>query len=155
MDAGKVALLRAEIEKQIEVIERIFARVERRKEPKNTPSLESLGYQLHNLYCAFEDLFKIIARAFENEVADKARYHAELLRRMALNIEGVRPALFSDETVRLLDNLRAFRHFFRHAYGYELDPRRVEVVLEDALKLKERYRGEAEQFVRLLELELK
>lgn len=36
----------------------------------------------HNLYCAFEDLFKIVAETFENHIQDKSKYHQELLKRM-------------------------------------------------------------------------
>jgi hypothetical protein len=55
--------------------------------------MESLGYQLHNLYCAFEDLFKIVSETFENHIQDKSKYHQELLKRMTISIEGVRPPL--------------------------------------------------------------
>ncbi|MQL53250.1 hypothetical protein GFC01_13480 [Desulfofundulus thermobenzoicus] len=150
MDEGKLAVLRAEVENQVAAIERIFDRVKERRKMTDTVHLESLGYQLHNLYCAFEDLFKIVARTFENEVTSMARYHTELLRRMTLDIKGVRPALFSRETGELLDNLRAFRHFFRHAYAYQLDPRKLAVVLEDALKLEDRFKKEVARFLHLV-----
>lgn len=50
-----------------------------------------------------------------------------------------------------MDNLRSFRHFFRHAYSYELDERKVRVVLEDALKLKEIYQKDIHAFLDSLE----
>ena len=74
-----------------------------------------MGYQLHNLYGAFEQLFKETARFFENRV-DAGSCRADLLRRMQLEIQGIRPALLSAETASGLDELRRFRHFFRHAY---------------------------------------
>lgn len=57
----------------------------------------SLAYKLHNLYSAYEDLFKLVARFFENQIADISGYHSELLNRMKLQIEGVRPKLLADE----------------------------------------------------------
>ncbi len=75
-------------------------------------------------YCAFEGLFKTIADFFENTIEEPARYRRELLRRMRLSIEGVRPALLAEGAFKLLDSLRAFRHFFGHAYSYKLDPKR-------------------------------
>lgn len=105
--------------------------------------LESLAYQLHNLYCAYEDLFKIVAGFFENTIDDQK----ELLKRMTLSIEGIRPALISEESFTLLNNLKSFRHFFRHAYGYELDKRKVAIVLEDAQKLKETFKLDLERFL--------
>jgi len=102
---------------------------------------------LHNLYCAFEDLFKIVAEAFENHIQDKSRYHVELLRRMTIRIEGVRPPLLGEESSSLLENIRSFRHFFRHAYSYELDERKVKIVLEDAFKLEEIYQRDINSFL--------
>ena len=77
-----------------------------------------------------------MANAFENSVTDLSRWHTELLRRMALDIQGIRPALLSTESTELLNELRAFRHLFRHAYGVRLDSSRVEQNLARARKLR-------------------
>lgn len=155
MEQGEFAVLKATVRAQVDRIERIYQRIDERRAATDMVGLESLGYQLHNLYCAFEDLFRIIARAFENKIDDAGRYHAQLLWRMATEIEGVRPPLISCEAARLLDNLRAFRHFFRHAYGYELDPRKLAIVLEDALKLRPIYLEDIKAFLGALDPTLK
>ncbi|MBT9147366.1 MAG: hypothetical protein DDT32_01120 [Syntrophomonadaceae bacterium] len=118
-----------------------------RKQEQGPAATESLGYQLHNLYCASEDLLTLVAAFFENHIEDKSRYHSELLRRMALVITGVRPVLLSRDSLQLLDNLRAFRHFFRHAYSYELDERKLRIVLEDAEKLHSLVRRDCDDFL--------
>lgn len=69
----------------------------------------------------------MIARAFENQI-DGRRYHVDLLRRMKMEITGVRPPLLSEALERDLNELRAFRHLFRHAYGIDLDPAKVRAV---------------------------
>ena len=140
--------MKADIDVQIREIETIYAKLdERRQEENRLTGIESIAYQLHNLYCAFEDLFKIIANTFENNIQDKASYHMELLKRMAISIEGIRPSLVSQESYALLDNLRSFRHLFRHAYSYELDIRKVRIVLDDAMKLREIYRKDINTFL--------
>ena len=75
--------------------------------------------------------FQEIAKTFENKVEDPAKYHRELLKRMYMDIPGIRPKSLSLESYHALDELRGFRHIFRHAYDYELDPERV-----DSLKQK-------------------
>ena len=70
---------------------------------------------------------------------------------MKIPIEGMRPALVSEESYRRLDALRAFRHFFRHAYSYELDPKKVSLVVEDALALETCYRDELDHFLDQIE----
>ena len=147
MDSEKIAVLRAAIEAQQKEIDAIYGKIVERGRQRGAAAVESLGYQLHNLYCAFEDLFKIVAAAFENHVEDKSKYHLELLKRMTLTIEGVRPNLLSHDSYVLLDNLRAFRHFFRHAYSYELDERKVRIVLEDVEKLKGLYKRDVGVFL--------
>jgi len=151
MEKERLSLLRASIKAQGMEIERIFNKIEDRRHGKGEATLESLAYQLHNLYCAFEDLMKIVADFFENHIDDSAHYHSALLWRMKMPIEGVRPALFSETSYKLLDSLRAFRHVFRHAYSYELDPKKLALVVEDALKLRGLYQGEIDHFLEQLQ----
>lgn len=150
MEKERIALLHADIESQSRQIENIYGKLKERGEGPGQVYLESLAYQLHNLYCAFEDLFKVIAGTFENRIDDQPRYHLELLKRMTISVEGVRPAFLSQECYRLIDNLRAFRHLFRHAYSYELDERKVSLVLEDAIRLKEIYPKDIQTFLNQL-----
>ena len=154
MDKEKIAVLKAQIDSQIGEIENIYAKIEERKRIEGITAVESISYQLHNLYSAFEDLFKITAKAFENHINDINRYHTELLKRMTMHIEGVRPSLISKESYMLLDSLRSFRHFFRHAYGYELDERKVDIVLEDAARLKKIYKKDIKRFLNKLSYEV-
>jgi uncharacterized protein YutE (UPF0331/DUF86 family) len=151
MEKGRLSLLRALIKAQGTEIERIFERIEERRRGEGEANLESLAYQLHNLYCAFEDLMKIVADFFENHIDDSAHYHSALLWRMKMPIEGVRPALLSETSYKLLESLRAFRHVFRHAYSYELDPKKLALVVEDALKLRGLYQRDIDRFLEQLQ----
>jgi uncharacterized protein YutE (UPF0331/DUF86 family) len=151
MEKERLSLLRASIEAQGTEIERILDKIEDRRYRKGEANLESLAYQLHNLYCAFEDLLKIVADFFENHIEESAQYHRALLWRMKMPIDGVRPAFLSKESYKLLDSLRAFRHVFRHAYSYELDPKKLALVAEDALNLKTLYREEIDRFLEQLQ----
>ncbi len=84
------------------------------------------------LFTALEDLFKQIAKAFENHIEDLGSYHRELLMRLNTEIPNIRPALLSNESYVLLDKVRAFRHFVRHGYGCELDEKEL-AILQDRL----------------------
>lgn len=110
----------------------------------------SLAYKLHNLYSAYEDLFKLVARFFENQIADISGYHSELLNRMKLQIEGVRPKLLADESFMLLNELRGFRHVFRHAYSYKLDAERVIKLSEKAESLIAPFGRDFEKFKKMI-----
>lgn len=110
----------------------------------------SLAYKLHNLYSAYEDLFKLVARFFENQIAGISGYHSELLNRMKLQIEGVRPKLLADESFMLLNELRGFRHVFRHAYSYKLDAERVIKLSEKAESLIAPFGRDFEKFKKMI-----
>lgn len=87
----------------------------------------ALGYTIHNIYGTIEGYCLRVAKFFENDV-ESLSWHRELLQRMRLDIEKVRPALLDEDTVALVDELRGFRHVFRHLYARALDPERVEFV---------------------------
>lgn len=77
------------------------------------------GYLLHNVYNACESILRRIATAFENAV-NPERWNKDLPRRMTLDIPDIRPAVIGDDVRSRLDELRRFRHFFRHNYAARL-----------------------------------
>jgi hypothetical protein len=139
MESRDLAVLEADLAAQRVIIERVFTLLLQRAEnlnPENFEKLESLAYQLHNFYGAVEDLLKVVATYCENNVTDGAQWHSLLLKRMMQPVLGVRPALLSMESYDLLNGLRAFRHFFRHAYGVPLDFSQLQSNLNRALQVK-------------------
>jgi hypothetical protein len=154
MDEKEFSLLKAEIEYQIHAIDTVIARVHDRKQnyAQDARSAESLAYQLHNLYCAFEDLFKIVAKFFENTIEDTSRYHIELLKRMTFDIQGIRPPLISRALWAALEELRAFRHVFRHAYSYDIDPEKLRLVMYKFAYIEKTYKENLRKFMNLLEI---
>ncbi len=152
MEEGRLEILKADINRQTEMIERIYEKIQERSEgyETNVEKMESLAYQLHNLYCAFEDLTRIVADEFENRISERADWHIRLLKRMTEHIPTIRPALFSQGSFPLLDELRAFRHWFRHAYSYEVEPAKLKIVLRKATELRQKYKTDVQQFLQLL-----
>lgn len=124
MKKGSLAILLGYFTNQMELMERMLKEI-KVTQPSDREKTSHLGYLLHNLYCAMEDLFQEIAKTFENRIEDLSKYHRELLKRMQLNMPGIRPRLLSKESYLILDELRGFRHIFRHSYDYELAPDRV------------------------------
>ena len=137
----RIVVFLAEFDYQVQQINSIYTRLERKvsaieKQTVAVEAVESAGYWMHNLYCAFEDLFKLVAGFWENSLSADGKFHVQLLKRMLLSIEGVRPALLSEGSYRFLNELRGFRHVFRHAYSYGLDDERVSTLLRKILDPK-------------------
>ena len=152
MDKAAFVVFSSELRSQLNEIEAVYELVRIRAKESGQAGTESLGFQLHNLYCACEDLFKFVAAAFENHIDPDGGYHIELLKRMRIPMAGVRPRVISDKAFFLLDSLRGFRHVFRHAYGTRLDERKVGIVLDDAQSLHGILRVELEEFLSAIEV---
>jgi hypothetical protein len=151
----KLRVFCAELEAQKAEIEKIYVIIEGRVKSlrvdmKNEDLTISLAYRLHNLYSSYEDMFKLIAGFFENQIDDLPRYRADLLKRMRLDIEGYRPRLISEDSFKILDELRGFRHVFRHAYNYQLEPERIVILTERTLRLKDIFWKDFEKFLEKL-----
>ncbi len=139
MDEDILILLASDVEAQMGLIDDTFAKLEERGsglEPDAQMQLESVAYQLHNLYNAIEDLLRVIAGYFENRITDTPHWHIQLLRRMSHEITGVRPTLLSQESYVLLNGLRSFRPFFRHAYAAPIDYDQLRINLDKARRLR-------------------
>ena len=109
----------------------------------------AIGYLLHNFYNGCENIFKNISSFFENNLAAN-KYHRELLERMTLEIEDIRPRVISNELYILLDDFLGFRHKFRHSYSFELDWEREKLVLDKFDKTYTLFRKEINNFIKEL-----
>jgi len=148
----KFLVLERSVRADLGVIERLY-------DDLGTPDLavgdpEKLivvAYRLHALYTAFENLFRNVAVAFENELHERTGWHRELLQRMKLDLTPIRPAVIDGAAYDKLDELLRFRHFFRTAYGVPLDPARLQLALHKALDLKPLYQPQIEHFLQFVQ----
>jgi len=49
----------------------------------------------------------------------------------------------------LQEKIEAFRHFFTHAYGFDLDPQRMAPLVREVRPVFASFKKEAKEFVRL------
>ncbi len=149
MDKNSLIVLTADLTAQMAVVKSISLLLEERASGLKVDDpvrLESVAYQIHNFYNAIEDLLKMVASHFENQISDTARWHSVLLQRMSQEISGIRPAVLSQESYLLLNSLRGFRHFFRHAYGVPIDYEQLQINLKKARQLFPNLEQDLNQF---------
>ena len=147
----RIQTLKAQLRELISAIEEAYSALSEAEPATNDQSSIVVSYFLHVIYGHFENLFVGIARAFENQIEDQSQWHAELLERMTLDIEGIRPAVISKESLLYLDEMRRFRHLFRNAYLLRFDPERLALVLRDARRLQACYGDELNAFLIFLD----
>lgn len=142
-------LLEASVRKDLATIDELYAALGG-KAPGSELAEEELivtAYRLHNLYTAFENIFRTIAIVFENTLDDRAGWHRQLLDRMRLDLRPVRPPVIDGDAFDALDELLRFRHLFRSAYSARLDPARLGLVVTAAERLRPIYRAQIERFL--------
>ena len=122
-----------EIETDLAAVSRLMQELaEARRRLGGEPTQENLshiGYLLHSIYTGWESALRRIATVFENRL-DPGQWHVQILRRMALDIPGIRPAVLDAASEEHLAAMRSFRHFFRHNYGVPLRWHKMGPVLQ-------------------------
>ena len=142
------------IRKDLEILEGFWSELE--NVDLSAPEIDQkeivfVGYRLHNLYNAAENIFRNIAETFGNHLGARSGWHADLLDRMRLDLTPLRPAIIDDQTFDQLDELRRFRHVFRAAYSVDLDAERMALVLRKALALRQHLPRQLAGFLEFLD----
>jgi len=118
------------------------------------PSRESrivLAEIFGNYYTALETFFLRVSQTFENNLSP-ARWHAELLNKMVLEIDGIRPRVVSATTRDALRELMRFRHFKRYYLEFDYDWDKLAFLEKKFVTVRAAIHDEITQFIRLLTL---
>jgi predicted nucleotidyltransferase len=117
--------LRALVEEELTALQRIVQDVQEevahRAAPPSQFALNALASYLHQFYTGCERIFERLAVHIDENLPGGAFSHANLLAQMARGNPDVRPAVLDEVLWLRLQEYLAFRHFFRHAYGYTLE----------------------------------
>ncbi len=122
------------IEKQVELSGKLMQAIEKAKS-EDLPKLGRtanaavmLAGLIENYYTCLETAYLKISQHFENHL-DPSRWHAALLEKMTIRIEGVRIPAVSDAAYGPLLELQRFRHFKRYHFDLEYDWDRMDFLL--------------------------
>lgn len=118
-------------------------------------TLRAIGSVLHDIYVAMENIFEMVARELDESLPTDPSWHLTLLRQMTLDLPEIRPRVISLETAQMLDALRSFRHVFRNVYGFNLDSKRLQLLLEALPQTLHYFRRDLESFMEKLAATLK
>jgi predicted nucleotidyltransferase len=91
------------------------------QEPPSQFVMQALASYVHQFYTGCERILERLAVTVDSGLPGGAFSHANLLAQMAREYPGVRLAVLNEALWLRLQDYLAFRHFFRHVYGYTLD----------------------------------
>ncbi|MCI0496635.1 hypothetical protein L0Z72_16655 [candidate division KSB1 bacterium] len=145
-------VLKSEINAELEKIQKVTNEIESlyKKIKDKTPSLVELSAMatfLHNFYSGIENIMKRIATSLDNDVPSGTNWHTDLLKRMSIDIAGIRENVFSEDTVNELIDYLSFRHMFVHSYGFELKWSKMLLLVESIKKVFVKVKQDIENFL--------
>jgi hypothetical protein len=123
------AVLAGRIQESLSDLERVVNRAEelldKAQQRNDDGYLDGVALNLHGFYAGAERIFEDIARNLDETVPAGSEWHRDLLLQMSAAIDGLRPAVISQETRFCLDEYRGFRHVVRNIYTFNLRPSRL------------------------------
>ncbi len=150
----KIIILKSEIKNDFKKLNNIFDKFEAAYKKylgsEEYSRLVESAFYVCQLFSGFENIFKNVAKTFENNV-EQDYWHKSLLERMRLDIQDIRPALLSEESFKCLDELRAFRHFFRHAYDTDLNKDKFIFVADKVFSVRDIVSKDINSFLHFLD----
>ena len=87
--------------------------------------LSACAMVLHSFYNGIENILILIFKYYDKQLPNSNKWHIELLDR-AFVTDKNRKQIFANELQKQLDEYLKFRHFVRHAYGFQLEWERME-----------------------------
>ncbi|HXW68033.1 MAG TPA: hypothetical protein VEJ88_00375 [Dissulfurispiraceae bacterium] len=121
----------ASIKREVEAIKPKIERLTTDKDPVNYDSHKrAIGSCLVSIYTGIEKIIERIIKTVDGFMPETKQYHQALLDRAATPIPGKRPALISEQTYELLQEMKGFRHLYTHIYHYNLLPLRLKELAE-------------------------
>ena len=106
-----------------------------------------LGSVLHSFYNGLENIFEIIAKNIDNNVPSGNKSHQELLHQMSSKNEN-RNEIINEELYMQLREYATFRHFYRHAYSFQLNWNKMKPLVENIHKVWKEVKEDLENLIK-------
>jgi hypothetical protein len=84
---------------------------------------------LHSFYNGIENTLILIFKNYDEELPNGTKWHSELLHRAFVS-EKNRGLIFQKELQESMEEYLRFRHFIRHAYGFQLEWSKMEKLVK-------------------------
>ncbi len=127
------------LQKELDVLSLVLSK--RSKVGLDEIEVRGAALSLASLYNGMERVLKQILSALDEALDQSPNWHAGLLQKS--NSLGI----IAEKTAQDLKGFLSFRHFVRHAYSFEIDPKAIDAVLDAAPALVNQFIAEIRTFV--------
>jgi predicted nucleotidyltransferase len=129
MPDDPILALKSVVEDELTALDRVAQQMEallaQAAQPPNWIELRATATLLHEFYNGVEHIFERIAINLGEGLPRGSHWHIDLLAQMATPQTDTRPVVIDDPLRTRLEEYLKFRHFFRHAYNYTLEWKRM------------------------------
>lgn len=145
--------LKKEIEKELKDLQRLNEEMIQVLSHKKPSFLETraAGSILHDFYSGIEKIFRRIASRIDRDVPPGEDWQTELLIRMSIPLDDIRPRVISEGLKEQLADYLRFRHLFRNIYGFELKWERCKTLGMMLSRVFSLFQKEIKKFLRFLD----
>jgi len=139
-----------EIDSEIGLIDKLFESHQllfekiKISEP-DTVELSATAAVLHSFYNGLENIFCRIAKRIDENLPNSSYWHQELLNQMSNKIKN-RPEVITIDLNEKLSFYLGFRHFFRHAYAFQLKWSEMKKLVIEIDAVYEQFKSELQLF---------
>ena len=134
----------SDIDKLFSEYELIFEKI--KMETPDLFDMTILGSVLHSFYNGLENIFEIIAKNIDQSVPSGNKSHQELLHQMASE-NKYRSNILNEEVYMKLREYATFRHFYRHAYSFQLNWNKMEPLVNGVFEIWKQTKQSLEKFI--------
>ena len=120
---------------ELENMERVLAALPAETSLKRLSALELAGAAalIHNFYNGVENILKQLAILKGISIPQGPSWHTDLIEAC------IEHQIISAATSQMLKKYLSFRHFFSHAYSFDLDPQKIAPLLQTIRDVHKRF----------------
>lgn len=151
---ARFAALKADIDREVRNLERLTREMDEilgGAPEGSVVKVRAAGSVLHDFYTGVEKIFRRIAARIDQDLPTGEDWHIQLLQRMAVPVEGIRPQVIDEKLEIDLEEYLRFRHLFRNIYGFELKWERCQPLVETLHKTFSNFKDQVDRFKRFLD----
>ena len=102
---------------------------------------------LHSFYNGIENILVLIFKHYNEELPNDYKWHTKLLDKAFIPNEN-RKQIFQNESRGMLEEYLKFRHFVRHAYGFQLEWTRMENLINGITTFWQTIKANVNEFIK-------
>ena len=114
----KIQVEKINIDKECQILRMIKAKI--KDTFPDDIEIRSIATILHSFYNGVENIICLILKGYNEKLPNDLNWHKTILNNIS-NKTLQRDFSITEELKENLENYLAFRHFFRHSYGFQLD----------------------------------